>query len=219
MQNFIRNLFISLFLFIFTLTNYNVILSQDNNIKMDILNLKSPDKFKAKFETTVGNFEVTAERKFSPLAVDRLYQLIKSKYFTDIPLYRVIDNFVVQFGTVDGGLDSAWSKYILLDEPVLKSNEAATIAFARGGKNSRGTQLFINLKNNFKLDTVTYGETLGFPAFAYVSSGMDVVYKFYKGYGDAPRLILDSVSNNVKEFIKNKYPNLDYIKQAYIIKE
>jgi peptidyl-prolyl cis-trans isomerase A (cyclophilin A) len=191
--------------------------SQNKNITQEIINQKAPAEFKARFETTAGNFEVTAERKYSPQAVDRFYQLITNKYFTDIPIYRVINNFVAQFGTVDGELDSAWSKYIIYDEPVIKSNEVGTIAFARAGKNTRGTQLYINLKNNFKLDTVSYGETLGFPAFAYVSKGMDVVNKFYKEYGDEPRLKLDSIASNAVEFFKSKYPKLDYIKKAYVI--
>lgn len=187
------------------------------DINKDLLEMRAPDVFTAKFETSKGDFEVTAERKYSPLAVDRFYQLIKSEYFTNITIYRVMKDFVAQFGSLDTALDNAWSSHILLDEPVLKSNDIGTIAFARAGKNSRGTQLFINLKNNARLDTVSYGETLGFPAFAYVSKGMDVVYQFYNGYGDEPRLKMDSTISNIPEFIKQNYPNLDIIKRAYII--
>lgn len=198
------------------LLNQNILKSQINEIDPKLLQLKAPEIFHAVFETTKGNFEVTAERKYSPLAVDRFYQLIESGYFTDVPFYRVISKFVAQFGTVDGRLDSAWSKHIILDEPVLKSNDSCTIAFARGGKNTRGTQLFINFKNNARLDTVSYNETLGFPVFAYVCSGMETVNSLYSGYGDEPRLKLDSVTVNTPAFIKNQYPKLDYIKKAYI---
>jgi cyclophilin family peptidyl-prolyl cis-trans isomerase len=190
---------------------------RSSEIEKKNLELKAPEIFKAKFETSKGDFEITAERKFSPLAVDRFYQLIKSGYFTDITIYRVVPNFVAQFGTLDTNLDNAWSSHILNDEPVIKSNDTGTVAFARAGKNSRGTQLFINLKNNARLDTVSYGETLGFPAFAYVSKGMDIVNLFYKGYGDEPRQKLDSAISNIPKFIKKNYPNLDYIKSAVII--
>ena len=193
--------------------------SRDNKVEPEILKLKAPEKFRAKFETSKGDFEVTAERKYSPLAVDRFYQLVKSNYFSDVIFYRVMKNFVAQFGTVDNNLDSAWSKYVIVDEPVLKSNETATIAFARAGKDTRGTTLFINLKSNFKLDTVSYGETLGFPPFGHVSLGMDVLYKLFDGYGDEPRLKLDSVAGDATGFIKKNYPNLDYIKKAYIIEK
>ena len=199
--------------------SFSSLLCQSREINPDLLKLKAPETFRAKFETSQGVFEVTAERKLSPLAVDRFYQLIESGYFTNIPVYRVMNNFVAQFGTVDGFLDSAWSKYIVIDEPVKRSNDSGSIAFARAGKNTRGTQLFINLKNNPRLDTVSYGETLGFPSFAYISSGMDAVYKFYNGYADEPRLKLDTVTGDAGEFIRKNYPKLDYIIKAYLIKK
>jgi len=118
-------------------------------INKEILEMKSPEVFTAKFETSKGDFEVTAERKYSPLAVDRFYQLIKSEYFTNITIYRVMPNFVAQFGALDTALDNAWSSHILVDEQVLKSNDIGTIAFARAGKNSRGTQLFINFHSAY----------------------------------------------------------------------
>ncbi len=203
----------------FSCLSFTSLFCQSREINPDLLKLKAPDTFRAKFETTQGIFEVTAERKLSPLAVDRFYQLIESGYFTNIPVYRVMNNFVAQFGTVDGYLDSAWSKFIVLDEPVKRSNDSGSIAFARAGKNTRGTQLFINLKNNPRLDTVSYGETLGFPPFAYISSGMNVVYKFYNGYADEPRLKLDTVTGDAGDFIRKNYPKLDYIIKAYLIKK
>lgn len=41
---------------------------------------KSPTTFKAKFETTKGDFIILSERSWSPKAVDRLYQLIKTGF-------------------------------------------------------------------------------------------------------------------------------------------
>lgn len=188
----------------------------DISIRKPFDSKKAPESFRVLFETTQGAFEVTAERNLSPLAVDRFYKLVKSNYFTNIPIYRVMKNFVAQFGTVNGFLDSSWSKEIIPDEPVKRSNHTGTIAFARAGKDTRGTQLFINLKHNSKLDTVSYGETLGFPPFAYISKGMDVVYKFYDGYGDEPRLKMDTITGDVGEFLKKNYPKLDYILKASI---
>lgn len=183
----------------------------------DIFTLKSPENFKAKFLTTKGEIEITAQRNLSPLAVDRFYQLIKSGYFSNIPIYRGVPNFVVQFGTLDTVVDSEWSKHILIDEPVKKSNDVGTIAFARAEKNTRGTQLFINLKNNSRLDTVTYGGVNGFPVFAWVTSGMDVVFKLCIEYNDEPRKKLDSNLKDVNLFLKTNYPNLDYIQKAWIV--
>jgi cyclophilin family peptidyl-prolyl cis-trans isomerase len=187
----------------------------------DLINQKAPEKFRVVFVTTKGNIEVTAERKYSPLAVDRFYQLIKSNYFIDMPFYRGVPNFVIQFGTLDTLLENAWSQHILVDEPVLKSNEAGTIAFARADVNTRGSQLFINLKNNTRLDTVSYGGVTGFPTFGYVSSGMELVNKIYTGYNDEPRIQMGSIGEKqtIKEYLITKFPELDYIKRAYLVVE
>lgn len=193
--------------------------SSESKNKQNKLKVKTPAEFKVRFETTKGSFEIKAERKLSPLAVDRFYKLLRSNYFTNIPFYRVVPNFVAQFGTLDTLLDNEISKDTIYDEPVLKSNETGTIAFARAGKNTRGTQLFINLKDNKRLDTVFYGETLGFPVFGWVTKGMDVVLQIYNGYADEPRQKMDSTIKDVKIFLKENYPKLDYINKAYIIEK
>lgn len=214
-SNRLMNLFYVMFFSIFSFGNLNC---QNTILDAKILSMKAPDKFLVKFVTTKGDFEITAERKFSPLAVDRFYQLIKSNYFDNVLFYRCVSNFVAQFGTLDTILDNTWSKNIILDESVIMGNELGNIAFARAGKNSRGTQLFINLNNNARLDTIFYGETLGFPAFGKVTSGMDVVLKLYTGYGDEPRQKIDSISGDIIHFFKENYPALDFIKKASIIK-
>lgn len=192
-----------------------------NGYNPDLLSQKAPEKFRVVFETTKGKIEVTAERKYSPLAVDRFYQLVNSNYFNDVPFYRGVPNFVIQFGTLDTLLENAWSQHILVDEPVLKSNEAGTISFARADVNTRGSQLFINLKNNSRLDTVSYGGVTGFPAFGYVSTGMEVVNKIHTGYNDEPRIQMGSIGEkqSIKDYLKTRFPELDYIKRAYLLVE
>lgn len=110
---------------------------------------KAPEYFKARFETTKGNFDIEARREWSPDGVDRLYQLIKHGFYTDIALFRVVPDFVVQFGIHnDSSVTKAWRDHPIPDEPVIKKNEAGTISFARGGPKTRTTQIFINLKSN-----------------------------------------------------------------------
>ena len=184
-----------------------------------VISEQAPKTFKAKFETSKGDFEIIAEREYSPLAVDRLYQLIKTDYFNNIIIYRGVKDFVIQFGTVDSLLDSVWSAKILVDEPVIKKNSLGVMSFARAGKDSRGTQLFINLKDYVKLDTVNAGGIIGYPGIAYVTSGLDVVKSICTEYGNAPMNILDSVKTDLNIYLKAHYPNLDYIKKAYVIEE
>lgn len=180
---------------------------------------KAPEYFKARFETTQGNFDIEAKREWSPNGVDRLYQLIKHDFYTDIALYRVLPKFVVQFGIHnDSILNNRWSTIKLNDEPVIKSNDSMTISFARGGKESRTTQIFINMKNNPRLDKLDYEGVTGFPVIAKITNGMGNVKKFYADYGPKAAQRQDSIYTKGNDFLKRNFPELDYITKAYIIK-
>jgi len=178
---------------------------------------QAPEYFKARFETTQGNFDIKAKREWSPKGVDRLYQLIKSNFYTDIAIFRVIPEFVVQFGIQnDSILNNSWKKHKIKDESVLQSNDSMAISFARDGINSRTTQIFINLKNNHRLDTVDYNDVIGFPVIAIITNGMETVHKFYDTKDNVPDQ--DSIQKYGNNYLKRNYPKLDYIKKAYILK-
>jgi len=180
---------------------------------------QAPKTFKARFETTQGDFEITAIRSLSPKGVDRLYQLIKHDFYTDIALYRVLPGFVVQFGIHnDSVVNNSWSHYKIPDEPVLHKNDSMTIAFARGGVETRTTQLFINMKDNYRLDELEYAGVKGFTVVAKVTSGYETLHKFYADYGPKPAQRQDSIYIKGNDFLKRNYPKLDYIIKATIIK-
>lgn len=184
------------------------------------LRKKAPETFKARFETTEGSFDIMAKREWSPAGVDRLYQLIKNEYYIDVPIFRVVPNFVAQFGIHNDTLiNNAWSKRGVEDELVLKKNAKMTVAFARGGVNTRSNQIFINLKDNYRLDTLDYGGVKGFPVIAEVIDGEENIEKFYNGYGDKLGRKQDSIAKFGNAFLKEKYPKVDYILRAYILKK
>ncbi|MCD6544776.1 MAG: peptidylprolyl isomerase [Flavobacteriaceae bacterium] len=178
---------------------------------------QSPEQFTARFETTQGDFDIMTKKEWSPNGVNRLYQLIKSEFYTDIALFRVIPKFVVQFGIQnDSLLNSSWKRYKITDEPVLQKNDSMAISFARDGVDSRTTQIFINLKNNHHLDTIKFNGVTGFPVIAKITKGMENVHKFYSTNDDVPDQ--DSIQKYGNDYIRRKYPKVDFIKKAYILK-
>ena len=181
---------------------------------------EAPEIFKARFETTKGNFDIEAHRNWSPKGVDRLYQLIKNEFYTDIAIFRVVPDFVVQFGIHnDSVLNSTWRNHKVPDETNTEANKEGTISFARSGKESRTTQLFINLKSNSpRLDTIFYNGVTGFIVVAKVTNGMNVVKSFYNGYAEKPSSKQDSIQLKGNSYLHTNFPKLDYIKRAYIIK-
>jgi peptidyl-prolyl cis-trans isomerase A (cyclophilin A) len=178
---------------------------------------KSPAGFISRFETSKGLFDVEVKRKWSPAAMDRFYQMVKYGFYNNALFYRAVPNFILQFGSSDSVAVSQWSKFKTPDEKVFYSNKKGTISFARAGKESRGTELFINLRDNPRLDTMLYEGVEGFPVFGDVIIGQDVVESIYSGYGDNTMNILDTLYSNRSKFL-NQFPNLDSVIKAYILK-
>jgi len=178
---------------------------------------KSPAGFIARFETSKGSFDIEVSRKWSPAAVDRFYQLVKYGFYNNALFYRSVPDFVAQFGSSDSIAISQWSKTKIPDEKVLYGNKKGTISFARAGKESRGTELFINLRDNSGLDTLVYEEVQGFPAFGDVISGLDVVESIFSGYGDNTMNLLDTMYSNRSKFL-TRFPFLDSVTRVYILK-
>ncbi|MEZ7499896.1 peptidylprolyl isomerase [Flavobacterium sp. Arc3] len=180
-------------------------------------NDKAPENFTARFETSKGVFDIQVNRTSSPMAVDRFYQFTKHHLYDNTLFYRVVPDFVVQFGNSDTTQTGPWNKFKISDEKVLKSNIKGALSYARDGKDTRGNDLFINLKNNSRLDTVNYNGVKGFPSFGTVVKGMEVVESIYSGYGNATMDQYDSLSPNRAKFLKT-FPKLDSIKKVYILK-
>src|SRR5581483_1492025 len=62
------------------------------------LKARAPENFKVKFTTTKGDFVVEVHRAWSPIGADRFYNLVRSRYFTNASFFRIVPNFIVQFG-------------------------------------------------------------------------------------------------------------------------
>jgi cyclophilin family peptidyl-prolyl cis-trans isomerase len=177
---------------------------------------KAPDTYKANFDTSKGAFVVEVHREWAPNGADRFYNLVKNGFFDDIRFFRVLDNFMAQFGiNGDPAIQSVWRGASLKDDPVKQSNKRGFITFATAGPNTRTTQVFINYKDNSSsLDSQ------GFAPFGQVTSGMDVVDKLYKDYGEgAPRGRGPEQGRLQQEgnaYLTKDFPKLDYIKTATI---
>lgn len=168
-----------------------------------------PDVYKVKFVTSKGPFVIEVHREWAPLGADRFHELIKARYYNDARFYRVIPNFIAQFGlAASPAMTKKWDKSID-DDPVGHTNGVGTVTFATAGRNSRTTQVFINLRSNQTLDDK------GFAAFGKVVEGMEAVEKLYSRYGDTPDQ--EAVTRQGNSYLRSHFPLLDYIKTATIL--
>jgi peptidyl-prolyl cis-trans isomerase A (cyclophilin A) len=172
---------------------------------------QAPEKYKAKFDTSKGAFVVEVHRDWAPKGADRFYNLVKNGFFDDTRFFRVVPDFMVQFGLHgDPNVQKNWANANISDDPVKQSNKKGYITFATRGANTRTTQLFINFKDNAGLDRQ------GFAPFGEVVSGMEVVEKINSQYGEKPNQ--GSIQAEGNAYLNKEFPKLDYIKKATIEK-
>ena len=181
------------------------------------LTAKAPALFKAKFDTTKGVIVVEVHRDWSPLGADRFYNLVNNGFFDGVRFFRVIHTFMAQFG-INGNpaVNAAWDKVVLKDDPSGKqSNSRGTLSYGNtGGPNSRGTQVFINYKDNSFLDT----QRAPFTPFGLVVVGMDVADKLNDEYGSAPQDAQGRIVAEGNKFLIASFPKLDYVRTASVEK-
>lgn len=186
---------------------------------MSVLKLKAPETFRAVFKTTKGDFIIEAHRKWSPLGVDRLYQLITTGFYKNALLFRVEPLLVTQFGiSASYSANRFWDPKKLPDEPRLQKNLKGTISFARGGKNDRATQLFINTANNPQFDNTIKAGVKGYTPIAKVIGGMEIVARFNARYRKQPATMQDSLYKYGNFYFEERFPGLDKIISVSLIK-
>jgi peptidyl-prolyl cis-trans isomerase A (cyclophilin A) len=174
------------------------------------LNETAPATFRANFDTSKGPFVIEVHRDWAPLGADRFYNLVKNGFYDDVRFFRVIPNFMAQFGmNGNPAVQKAWKNATLKDDPVKQGSRRGYVVFAHRGPNTRTTQLFINYRDNS-----ASLNSQGFAAFGEVVSGMNVVDSIYSGYGEDPEQSLIDAQGNA--YLQKQFPKLDYIKTATI---
>jgi peptidyl-prolyl cis-trans isomerase A (cyclophilin A) len=182
------------------------------------LNEKAPATYKARFDTSAGDFVVEVHRDWAPNGADRFYNLVKNGFYDNCRFFRVLDNFMAQFG-INGepAVSAVWRNARIPADPVKESNRRGMISYAMvGPPDTRTTQVFINFRNNSGLDG------RGFAPFGKVVSGMEVVDKLYSGYGDGPPdgsgPFQARIQTEGNAYLTKNFPKLDYVKKAAIEK-
>ena len=165
--------------------------------------------YRVRFETSKGPIVVEVHPEWAPIGAKRFEELVKAGYFDGARFFRVVPNFVVQFGlAANPALTKKWDKQIK-DDAVAHTNSLGTLSFATMGPETRTTQIFINLRSNQSLDSQ------GFAPFANVVEGMEIVQKFHSAYGERPDQ--QAITRRGNAYLQQNFPNLDYIKTAKII--
>ncbi len=178
---------------------------------------EAPAVFKARIQTTKGNFVIEAHRDWAPIGVDRFYKLVRAGFFDDSRFYRVRVEFIAQFGLPGNPkITQIWKDRTMPDDPAKQSNRRGFIAYAMTGPETRTTQLFINTVDNSRLDAQ------GFAPIGRVVEGMVVVDSLYSGYDeDAGGGMRGGKQNNILQYgnqhLDREFPKLDRLEKASLV--
>ena len=123
--------------------------------------------------TSMGDVTIELFDAKMPITTENFRKLVEKKFYDGTIFHRVISGFMIQGGDPEG-TGYGGPGYSIKDElPTDNRNARGTISMANSGPNTGGSQFFINVVDNNKLDPKH-------PAFGKVVSGMDVVDQISK---------------------------------------
>jgi peptidylprolyl isomerase len=118
-------------------------------------------------QTTLGDIRIELFDDTMPITTANFRTLVEKGFYDGVIFHRVIPGFMIQggdpMGTGRGG-----PGYTIKDElPPTNANARGSISMANAGPNTGGSQFFINVADNRRLDD-------RHPAFGRVVAGMEV---------------------------------------------
>lgn len=119
-------------------------------------------------QTSMGDVKIELFDKTMPITAGNFRKLVAESFYDGTTFHRVIPNFMIQGGDPQG-TGMGGPGYTIRDElPAENRNERGTISMANAGPNTGGSQFFINVVDNRRLDRKH-------PVFGRVVGGMEVV--------------------------------------------
>jgi len=181
------------------------------------MNRRAPDVARVRLQTTRGVIRLELRRASAPHGVDRFYNLVRHGYYDNTAVFRVLAGKWAQFGiNGDPAIAQAWRKRTIPDDPRVERNVRGAVSFAFKEPNGRTTQVFINLRDN----SATHDRE-PFVPIGKVIEGMNVADRLYSDYGEQAGGGIrggkqDSLFAGGNDYLKRKFPHLDYITKATI---
>ena len=118
--------------------------------------------------TTMGDVRIELFEAAMPGTTGNFRKLVEKGFYDGTVFHRVIAGFMIQGGDPEG-TGYGGPGYTIKDElPASNRNARGTISMANSGPNTGGSQFFINVADNHRLNPKH-------PAFGKVVGGMEVV--------------------------------------------
>jgi len=178
----------------------------------------SPDTFTVRFDTDIlvngkeSPIVMEVTRAWAPLGADRFYSLVKDGFYNQAAFFRVVPDFVLQFGISGSPAETSKWNTIIPDDPVIVSNTNWTVTYATAGPDTRTSQLFFNYIDNSRLDAS------GFAPFGKIVSGFETALAVVNPTPeDSNGIDQDKYTELGNPWILKNYPTVNMITCAEIV--
>ncbi len=183
----------------------------------DSATIAAADSILVRFATSKGDIDVMLRPSWAPQGAPRVAEAVAAGYYDGARFFRALRGFVVQWGiAADTTLSTRWSARTIPDDTVRESNRRGTVSFAAGGANTRTVQLFVNLRDNARLDGMR------FAPIGEVVRGIDVVDALYTEYGEGMPSgkgpSQGKISAEGEAYLAREFPLLDQIRTARVVR-
>ncbi len=130
-------------------------------------------------QTTMGDITLELNPELAPISAENFLGYVNSGFYNDTIFHRVISNFMIQCGGMNGDMTEKGNKNKPIKNEATNGlkNVCGSIAMARTQiVNSATSQFFININDNTFLDhRDTSPDAYGYAVFGKVVAGMDIV--------------------------------------------
>ena len=179
--------------------------------------IANADSVLVRFTTTKGDVDLMLRRSWAPFGAPRVAEAVAAGYYDGARFFRALRGFVVQWGiSADTAASTSWSARRIPDDTVRESNRRGTVTFAAGGANTRTVQLFVNLRDNARLDATRFAPV------GEVVRGMDVVDALHTAYGEAAPAGKGPSQGKIgaegEAYLAREFPLLDQIRTARVVR-
>ena len=105
------------------------------------------------FSTNHGDITIELDAEKAPKTVDNFLSYVKSGHYDGTIFHRVIDGFMAQGGSTDGGYGvSSWGGKFEDESFALQHDARGVLSMANAGEDTNGSQFFILFRAQPHLD-------------------------------------------------------------------
>lgn len=188
-----------------------------------------PEHYEVQCSTTEGDIHAHIIPNWSPRGATRFIQMVTIGFYDGTALYRVIPNFLTQFGiSANPALSNEWKNKQIPDDPPPKDLyfQPGYLSYAGSGKDSRTTQVFVVMPGTSQSQLNYFGSNSWETPFGYIDEYdmENVVANWYSQYGDMSSQGNSGGPDQQRiymedgyDYLQKEFPHMSYVHKCEVV--